>query len=98
MFRNYCAPCHGNDGRGNGPAASSLRKPPADLTALSRKNGGKFPEAEVANTIKGDGVSSHGSRDMPMWGELFHSVSSGDTAVQLRIRNLGDYIKGIQQK
>jgi mono/diheme cytochrome c family protein len=98
MFRNYCAPCHGNDGKGNGPAAATLRKPPSDLTALTKKNNGRFPEAEVANTIKGDGVASHGSRDMPMWGDLFRSVSSGDMGVELRVKNLEDYIRTIQAK
>jgi mono/diheme cytochrome c family protein len=98
MFKNYCAPCHGNDGKGAGPAASTLKKPPADLTALTKKNNGMFPEAEVANTIKGDGVASHGSRDMPMWGDLFRSVSSGDMGVELRVKNLEDYIRSIQAR
>jgi mono/diheme cytochrome c family protein len=98
MFRSYCAPCHGNDGKGTGPAAASLKTPPADLTALTRKNNGKFPEAEVANTIKGAGTAPHGSRDMPMWGDIFRSVSSGNMGVEMRVKNLSDYIRGIQGK
>jgi mono/diheme cytochrome c family protein len=35
MFNSYCAPCHGINGRGNGPVAASLKVPPADLTLLS---------------------------------------------------------------
>jgi mono/diheme cytochrome c family protein len=98
MFKSYCAPCHGPDGRGTGPAAASLKKPPADLTQLSHKNGGKFPEAEVANTIKGEGANAHGSRDMPMWGDIFRSVSNGNMGVEMRVKNLSDYIRGIQAK
>jgi cytochrome c553 len=30
-----CASCHGTTGRGDGPAAKSLRVPPADLTKLA---------------------------------------------------------------
>lgn len=98
MFKGYCAPCHGADGKGTGPAAASLKKAPADLTALTRKNNGKFPELEVSNTIKGEGGASHGSRDMPMWGDLFRSVSPDHMVVDLRVKNLNDYIRSIQDK
>ena len=43
MFGDYCAPCHGISGKGDGPAASALKTPPADLTVLAKTNGGKFP-------------------------------------------------------
>jgi len=33
LFAANCTACHGNDGRGDGPAAKSLPTPPADLTA-----------------------------------------------------------------
>jgi putative copper resistance protein D len=32
IYANQCAACHGRDGRGNGPAASGMMPPPADLT------------------------------------------------------------------
>ena len=32
MFHSYCAPCHGANGKGNGPAAGSLKNPPANVT------------------------------------------------------------------
>jgi mono/diheme cytochrome c family protein len=97
MFKNYCAPCHGNDGKGTGPAASALKKAPADLTVLTKKNNGKFPAVEVENTIRGEGGMSHGSRDMPMWGDVFRSVSSGNAGVELRVKNLSDFIRSLQQ-
>ena len=43
MYINYCASCHGVDGRGNGPAAAARRMPPTDLTVLSKNNHGVFP-------------------------------------------------------
>ena len=46
MFTNYCAVCHGATGVGDGPAASALAKAPADLTHLSSRNGGQFPETQ----------------------------------------------------
>jgi len=100
MYRTYCAVCHGVDGRGDGPAASALTKAPADLTQLAIHNNGKFPDARVANAIIGDTqVAAHGSKDMPVWGDLLRSLNLGvSDAVQLRILNLTNYIKTLQAK
>ena len=54
MYSAYCASCHGTNATGNGPAASSLKVAPANLTLLAKKNGGKFPDAKVQQAIKGD--------------------------------------------
>jgi len=98
MFRAYCAVCHGSDGRGGGPAAEALRKVPADLTQLSRQNGGKFPRTMVVNTIQGtDVMASHGSRDMPMWGVSFR-VLGDDSTVKLRVANLTAFIESLQRQ
>jgi mono/diheme cytochrome c family protein len=96
MFDSYCAVCHGKEGIGNGPAAKSLAKVPADLTKISARNKGAFPDVKVRRYIEGlDEVAAHGSRDMPMWGTLFNSLNR-DTA-QLRVAALSDYIKGMQK-
>ncbi len=95
MFDSYCAVCHGKEGKGNGPAASALAKVPADLTKVSARNKGTFPDTRVRRYIQGlDEVPAHGSRDMPMWGSLFNSLNR-DTA-ELRVAALADYIKGMQ--
>lgn len=95
MFDSYCAVCHGKGGTGNGPAAKALAKVPADLTKISARNAGKFPDVRVRRYIQGaDEVAAHGSRDMPMWGSLFNSLNR-DTA-ELRVAALADYIKGMQ--
>ena len=100
MFKNYCAVCHGATLKGDGPAAAALKTPPADLTILAQRNGGKYPSAKVANTIRGDmNMSSHGNREMPVWGPLFSSMSHGHAAeVQQRIANLNRYIELKQMK
>jgi mono/diheme cytochrome c family protein len=96
MFESYCAVCHGTDGTGNGPAAKALTKAPADLTKISARNGGTFPDVRVHRYIEGvDEVAAHGTRDMPMWGTLFRSLNS-DTD-QLRIAALTDYLKTMQK-
>jgi mono/diheme cytochrome c family protein len=100
MFSNYCAVCHGADAKGGGPAASALKTSPPDLTVLAKKADGKYPAAHVAAVIRGQAdMASHGSRDMPVWGPLFSSISDGhESQVQQRIANLVDYIEALQVK
>jgi mono/diheme cytochrome c family protein len=100
MFNSYCAVCHGTDGKGGGPAASALKTPPIDLTTLTQKSGGKYPAAHVASVIRGQAeMPSHGSKDMPVWGPLFSSISQGhESQVQQRVANLVAYIGTLQAK
>ena len=101
MFVTYCAVCHGQDGKGAGPAAEALKKPPADLTQLTRKNNGKFPDQRVSLVISTgpSEILAHGSKEMPVWGDLFKHLGSNDPGVvRLRVVNLTDYIKSIQAK
>jgi mono/diheme cytochrome c family protein len=99
MFNSYCAACHGKDAKGNGPAASALKNPPADLTQLAKKNNGKFPADHVANQLRSGIAGAHGSVDMPVWGPLFSAVSGHDDAiVQMRISNLVHYLESLQAK
>jgi len=97
MFDSYCAVCHGKDGKGTGPAARSLNKAPADLTRLAANNKGTYPEVHVKRFIEGaDETPAHGSRDMPMWGDLFNSLDRN--TAQIRVQALSDYIKDLQTK
>jgi mono/diheme cytochrome c family protein len=77
-FQTYCAPCHGTSARGDGPMADSLRFAPADLTAIARKSGGRFPADKVAKIIDGrENVKGHGGTDMPIWGDAFKNTREG---------------------
>ena len=97
LFRAYCASCHGSDAKGHGPAASALKTRAADLTRLSRDNGGRFPDARVRKTIMGDDViASHGSREMPIWGPIFHQVEEDVDRGNVRLENLVKYLESIQ--
>jgi len=71
-FHNSCASCHGEDGKGTGPVAGSLKQNVPDLTVLTKSNAGVFPFAHIYDVIDGRGVvPSHGTRDMPIWGETY---------------------------
>lgn len=99
MFNEYCAVCHGQDARGGGPAATALKKKPADLTQLSVHNNGKYPDSRVARYIEGDDkVDAHGTREMPMWGDVFKSMSANSDISRMRVSNLSAYIKTLQAK
>jgi mono/diheme cytochrome c family protein len=66
-FVQYCSACHGVEGRGDGPAASALQPPPADLTRIARRRGGHFPVAEIRAYIDGrSGGAAHGRWEMPV--------------------------------
>ena len=100
MYNAYCAVCHGIDGKGEGPAASALKIPPTNLALLSKHNGGKYPSIKVVASIRGEtALPAHGSKEMPVWGTLFWSISSGHEAeVQQRVTNLTHYIESLQEK
>jgi len=96
MFVHYCASCHGESGKGDGPAASSFKKAPRDLTKLARDNGGKYPAAHVSATLALDDCCVHGSKVMPVWGPLLASVSHNQAEQKMRITNLVKYIETLQ--
>jgi mono/diheme cytochrome c family protein len=100
MYDAYCASCHGQGGKGNGPAAPALKVSPTDITQLAAKNGGVFPENHVADVIKSDSMmSAHGTKEMPEWGPVFLNLAQQDPAqMQLRVRNLTRYVASMQQK
>ena len=102
LFREHCAACHGALGDGAGPAASSLKVAPSDLTAIALRRGGEFPDAEIAAFIDGRfEVSAHGTREMPIWGrrlaQPIAAGTEGDEVARGRIQILVEYLKTIQQ-
>ena len=102
LYRVYCVSCHGETGRGDGPVAASLVPPPADLTGLSERNGGAFPETNVLATIDGRyEVAAHGPREMPVWGAVFLEKHVGEPLAIHRgmddARALADYLRTLQR-
>jgi mono/diheme cytochrome c family protein len=104
-FQARCASCHGRDGKGNGPIADLLRKAPPDLTQLSRINNGIFPMSRVYDSIVGDSVQAHGSRDMPVWGQVYRlragehymdSYYDPEAYVRVRVLALVEYLSRLQ--
>jgi len=103
LYLELCAVCHGKSGMGDGPAASALKKAVPDLTGLAVANDGEFPRHKVEQSIAGESrVTSHGTIDMPIWGQAFKDVRPDmkqfrrDALARQRIFNLTEYLATIQ--
>ena len=74
LFQRYCATCHGESARGDGPTAAIISVEPVDLTALAAANGGVFPFHRVVLRIDGrETLVAHGS-PMPIYGAFFEGA------------------------
>lgn len=101
-----CLPCHGIDGRGDGPDANNLATRPSDLTEITKSKGGVFPTEDLALIIDGRAiVADHGAREMPVWGQRYRRKISDDGSewdieegARSRIDALVWYIESIQQQ
>ena len=104
-YLNFCATCHGVEGKGDGPLRDLLVKPPADLTSISKRNGGRFPYARVIAVIDGRyDVPGHGNRDMPVCGRQFleddqrlYGPAGGEIVTTERINELAGYVQSLQR-
>lgn len=104
-YLNSCAVCHGIEGKGDGPLGEMLVKRPADLTSISKRNGGRFPYARVIAVIDGRyDVLGHGNREMPVWGRQFleddqrlYGPAGGEIVTTERINELAGYVQSLQR-
>ena len=101
LYRLYCAVCHGESARGDGPLATSMRRRPADLTEILKRNQGVYPRELVFRIIDGrQPLRGHGGPDMPAWGDAFTRSIEGSSpeAVKARIESLVAYLESIQAR
>src|SRR5687767_8505495 len=78
LYFNHCAACHGEEGEGTGPVATSMRVTMPNLRTLAQRNGGVFPGDNVTAYIDGRNTrAAHGDRQMPIWGDVFRGADQG---------------------
>ncbi|HET6363010.1 MAG TPA: c-type cytochrome [Gemmatimonadota bacterium] len=82
VFAANCATCHGEGGRGDGPAATGLEPPPADLTDGTWTTGDGSLQA-ITNTIE------HGSPGTAMIGWKGTLTDAEIAAVAAWVQELG---------
>ena len=111
LYDSNCASCHGLTGKGDGLIKDYLTVKPTDLTIIAKKNNGVLPVERLNEVIDGRKiVGTHGSRDMPVWGQDFSAKVGTDWPVNMdvpfnpevfvrgRIMALVDYIARLQEK
>ena len=95
LYAAHCVSCHGQTGEGDGPAATSLKVPPSNLTRITQRYQG-FPRAKMADFISGEKYAvGHGSREMPVWGKKFSATGANAAA---EIEALTRYLESLQRK
>ncbi len=102
LYQTFCASCHGQQARGNGPVARSLKVKPSDLTRIARRHDGQFPVELVTRMIDGrEFRTAHGTRDMPVWGQEFYGVPGDDPDRRARsdelIARMVEYLRTLQR-
>ena len=101
-YRTYCATCHGVDARGAGEIAGTLSKKPSNLTKLATGNNGVYPAERMQKVIDGRlEVAEHGTREMPVWGDLFlwpeDDSAERRAHVERKIGELVAYLRTVQE-
>jgi mono/diheme cytochrome c family protein len=103
LYLTHCQGCHGLEGRGDGPAAASLRTRPTDLTRLWQRYGTPLDRKRLTAYIDGRGLLEvHGRSEMPVWGDEFFDDAPPLTpnlvegAKQHLIAVLVEYLETIQ--
>lgn len=84
LFAQYCASCHGEKGKGDGPAAAMLNPKPKDLSnkANTIDKGDEF----LLKVIKGGGAAAGLSPIMPSWGAAMTDA---------QIKDVIDFVKSL---
>ena len=102
VFEQNCVVCHGQNGKGQGMAASRLAVNPPDLTQLSRQNEGVFPRNAVMSAIDGFGRKEHRQNPMPVFGNdglgptILIEEDGLSTPIPANLLALANYIESIQ--
>jgi mono/diheme cytochrome c family protein len=102
LYQRFCASCHGDTGRGDGPVAPFFKVSPPDLTRIARRHGGEFPAEQVRKIIDGREVPApHGAREMPVWGLEFYFANPNNPQrakeADVLVGKLLEYLRSLQQ-
>lgn len=102
LYLTNCASCHGETGRGDGPRAATLRRPPADLTIRPDVDE-PFPTAHVMAYAHGYYRRNAPDEVMPEFGEVLdgptvlYDIGDGIlTPTPLPLIKVAEYVRSLQ--
>jgi cytochrome c oxidase cbb3-type subunit 3 len=82
LYGQFCASCHGQSGKGDGPAAAALNPKPRDHT--DKETMSKLSDDELLKVIKNGGASIGKSPLMPAWGASLKDEQIKDVIAYVR--------------
>jgi hypothetical protein len=92
----------GAKARGTARSARDLKVKVSDLTLLRGKNKGIYPLDRVMSSIDGSrAVRAHGTRNMPVWGEVFRQEHEKEKYTELtsllKAKLIAEYVGTLQK-
>jgi mono/diheme cytochrome c family protein len=82
VYMQFCSSCHGQSGKGDGPAAAALNPKPRDHT--DREYMSKLSDEQLFKVIKEGGASIGKSPLMPPWGPSLKDDQIKDVIAYVR--------------
>lgn len=82
LYVTYCSSCHGDNGKGDGPASASLPVKPANHTDGNVMN--KMSDKTLTDIISKGGQAAGKSAFMPAWGGSLREKQVADIVAYLR--------------
>jgi mono/diheme cytochrome c family protein len=82
LYGQFCASCHGQSGKGDGPAAAALNPKPRDHT--NKEYMSKMSDDDLLKVIKDGGASIGKSPLMPPWGASLKDDQIQDVIAYVR--------------
>jgi cytochrome c oxidase cbb3-type subunit 3 len=82
VYMQFCASCHGQSGKGDGPAAAALNPKPRDHT--DRQYMSSLSDEQLFKVIKEGGASVGKSPLMPPWGPSIKDEQIKDVIAYVR--------------
>ena len=81
-YHEYCATCHGESGKGDGPKAATLATKPKDFTDCKQMQA--ITDEDMFAVIKDGGPARQLSRDMAAWGDALEDQEIADLVAYIR--------------
>lgn len=82
LYSQFCASCHGESGKGDGPASAALNPKPRNHT--DKEYMAKLSDEDMMKVIKEGGTSVGKSPIMPPWGAALKDDQVKDVVAYIR--------------